>query len=114
MALINCPGCGQRISDVISMCPNCGYVRGDEVDDERVLEFRRRQLRDHVYHLNMISYVVITVFVAAFGWYWWDTSGFQQRSSYGPILLLAFGTVAYVVIRVLLFRAKRALRQLGR
>lgn len=113
MALINCPGCGQRVSDVTSMCPNCGHIRG-EVDDERLLEIRRRHLRDHVYHLNMISYVIITLFLVAFGWYWWDTAGFQERSSSGPVLLLVVGTLAYVAIRILLFRARKKLRQLSR
>lgn len=113
MALINCPGCGQRVSDVLSMCPNCGHVRG-EVDDERLMEFRRRQLRDRVYHLNMTSYVVITVFLAGFGWYWWDTAGFVERSSLGPILLLAASTVGYLAIRALLFQARRRLKGLNR
>ncbi|NND45345.1 MAG: hypothetical protein HKN58_08475 [Xanthomonadales bacterium] len=111
MALIRCPGCGQRVSDVLSMCPNCGHVRG-EVDDERLLEFQRRKLRDHVYHLNMTSYVVITVFLGGFGWYWWDTSGFQERASFGPIALLGVSTVAYLAIRGFLFNARRKLKKL--
>ena len=113
MALISCPNCDRRISDVTSMCPNCGHVRG-EVDEEQLIEFRRRKMRDHVYHLNMVSYAIITLFLAAFAWYWWDTAGFQDRSSSGPLLLLALGTVAYVAIRILLFRARRKLKMLTR
>ena len=111
MAIINCPSCNKKISDVTTMCPNCGFKRGD-VSEEQMLEFRRRKLRDHVYHLNMTSYVVLTLFLAAFGWYWWETSGFQEQSPRGPVLLLALGTVAYVLIRVLLFMTRRQLRQI--
>ncbi len=112
MAIINCPGCGKRTSEILSLCPHCGFDRG-QVDEERQLELRRRILRDRVYHLKMTSYAVITVFLAAFGWYWWDTSGYQQQSSYGPIILLALGTVAYLAIRVLLFRARKQLKKAG-
>ncbi len=110
MAIINCPGCGNKTSEISSRCPHCGFERG-QVDDEHQLELRRRALRDRVYHLNMTSYAAITVFLAAFGWYWWDTSGYQRQSSYGPIILLVLGTVAYLAIRVLLFRARKQLKK---
>ncbi len=110
MAIINCPGCGKKTTQISSRCPHCGFERG-QVDDERQLELRRRMLRDRVYHLNMTSYAAISVFLAAFGWYWWDTSGYQQQSSYGPIILLGLGTVAYLAIRVLLFRARKQLKK---
>jgi hypothetical protein len=113
MAIINCPNCNKKTSELSSRCPHCGFDRGSE-DGERQKEIRRRKIRDRVYHLNMTSYGVITLFLAAFGWYWWDTSGFQQQSAFGPVLLLALAAVAYLAIRVLLFRARRQLKQLSR
>ena len=92
MALVTCPGCSKRVSDVLSMCPNCGHVRG-EVDDERMVEMKRRGLRDRIYHLKMISYVVISLFLVAFGWYWWDTEGFLYRSSMGPLILTGIAAI---------------------
>lgn len=113
MAIINCPSCNKRISNVTSMCPHCEFERG-EVSEEQLLEFRRRRLRDRVYHLNMTSYVAISLFLGAFGWYWWASGGFQEPPTSGPMLLVAFSSVAYLFIRVLLFLARRELRKLMR
>ena len=75
-------------------------------------EFQRRQLRDHIYRLKMISYAVMTLFLAAFGWYWVESGDFQSQPSAGPIALLAVAAVAYLAMRVLLFRSRRRMRQL--
>jgi len=112
MAIIACPGCGKRISSISPLCPHCGFERG-EVDDEQVTEFRRRQLRERIYRLKMFSYVAITLMLAGFGWYWFGGGAFGERTEMGPIVLVALGAVAYVVVRVLLFNARRALRGLA-
>jgi hypothetical protein len=67
----------------------------------------------------MISYGAITVFIAGFAWYWWDSRGFSQLSSIGPFILMGLAAIAYLAVRVLLFRARqqrkamRAKRQLS-
>jgi len=61
----------------------------------------------------MASYSVITLFLAAFTWYWMDTDGFRQQSTAGPVILLAITSVAYLGLRVFLYRAKKVLRKLG-
>ena len=103
MAIIACPECGKKISSHASICSHCGFQMG-EVSEEQFAEFQRRKLRDKIYHLNMISYAVITAFVSGFGWYWWDSAGFEHRSSAGPFILMAVAAVAYLFVRVLLFR----------
>jgi len=113
MALIICPGCRKKISSVTSMCPICGFHRG-EMSEEQLLEFRRRQLRDRIYRLKMTSYGVMTLFVGAYGWYWWESSDFQVLPSPGPVAVVALGAVAYLVVRVLMFRARRKQRELMR
>lgn len=113
MALINCPACSKKISGVTPICPQCGFQRG-EATEEQLQEYQRRRLRDRVYHLRMTSYAVMTLFVAAFGWYWWESSGFQRQPTAGPLSLLALGALAYVINRFLLFRARRALRNITR
>jgi hypothetical protein len=113
MAIIDCPSCNRKISNVTAICPYCGFRHG-KVNEEQLRELKRRKLRDHVYHLNMISFTVIAMFLVAFGWYWWDTAGFQQPSSSGPVILLALGTFAYLVIRILLYRARRQIRRIAR
>lgn len=112
MAIINCPGCSQKISSQAAICPHCGFQRGD-VDPDAAAEFQRRQLRDKVYKLRMLSYVAITIFVIGFGWYWWDTSGFQQLANMPPLVVIAVGFIAYLVVRVLLFTTRRKQRELN-
>lgn len=42
MALIDCPGCNQKISDKARVCPKCGYKREenevDKIEDKRICE----------------------------------------------------------------------------
>lgn len=111
MAIIACPECGKKISSHAPICTHCGFQKGD-VSEEQLEVFRGRKLRDKIYHLNMTSYVVITVFVAAFAWYWWDSGGFEHPSSAGPFILMGLAAVAYLFVRVLLFRNRRRYKKL--
>lgn len=112
MAIVNCPKCDKNISSRTTLCPYCGFQRG-EVAEQELKEFRRRQLRDRVYHLKMASYAALTLLVASFGWYLVDTLGFQHRASAGPYILFTVGAAIYVVIRVYLFKSRVALRKAG-
>ncbi len=111
MAIIACPECGKKISSHAPICTHCGFQIGD-VSEEQLEVFRGRKLRDKIYHLNMTSYVVITVFVAAFAWYWWDSGGFEHPSSAGPFILMGLAAVAYLFVRVLLFRNRHRYKKL--
>lgn len=113
MALERCPGCDKKLSSQLTLCPHCGFQRG-EVDEDEFKESRRRELRDSVYHLNMASYVALTILVAAFAWYWVQTEGFLYRSSIGPYMLFSLGAISYLVIRAFMFKRKTALRKLRR
>jgi hypothetical protein len=111
MAIIACPSCEKLISNRTMLCPYCGFQQG-EVAEEDLKEFRRRKLRDRIYHLKMSSYAALTLLIAAFGWYLHVTQWFQFQSSVGPYILFAVGALSYLVIRVFLFRSKMALRRL--
>ena len=113
MAIISCPDCDKNISSHSMLCPYCGFQRG-EVAEEQLVEFRRRKLRDRIYHLKMASYAALMMLIGAFGWYMVDTSGFQNFSSIGPFILFAVGAVCYLGIRIYLYKFKIALRKLGR
>ena len=63
MSIILCPECGKQISSQSPICRYCGHQAG-EVTEEDLLIFQARKLRDLIYRLNMISYLVITVFLA--------------------------------------------------
>lgn len=113
MSIVSCPECNRNISSRAVICNYCGFQMGDVTESDLEI-FRARKLRDRIYRLNMISYTVITVFVAAFGWYWWDSRGFTEPSSTGPFILMGAAALAYLVVRGFLFRArqlKKAMRQ---
>lgn len=113
MAIIACPECGKKISSRAAICSHCGFQRGEVT--ERDLEiFRARRLRDRIYHLNMTSYLAITLFVAAFAWYWWDSRGFVQPPSAGPFILMGVAAMGYLVVRALLFRSRQQRKELLR
>jgi hypothetical protein len=95
-----------------TMCLHCGFKMGD-VSDEQLEIFARRKLRDHIYHLKMSSYVVITLFLVAFGWYWVETQDFQHAPGNGPIFLISVCVVAYLVVRVMMYRARAARRKMN-
>ncbi len=113
MAIVSCPDCDRNISSQTVLCPYCGFERGESAEQE-LKEFRRRKLRDRIYHLKMASYAALTLLVASFAWYMMDTSGFQHRASMGPYALFTAGSAAYLVIRVYLFMAKAALKKTRR
>jgi len=106
MTIIACPECSRKISSQTAICIHCGFQRGD-VSEADLEVFRARKLRDRIYRLNMISYAVITVFIAGFCWYWWDSRGFNEPSSPGPFILMGLSALAYLVIRALLFRSRQ-------
>ena len=112
MAIISCPNCNKNISSHTMLCPYCGFQRG-EVAEEQLKEFRRRKLRDRIYHLKMTSYAALAILIAAFGWFLVGTENLQRMSSIGPYALFSVGSLCYLVIRLYLYRAKAALRKLS-
>lgn len=113
MSIIACPECGKHISSRAVICSHCGVELGEVTEQDRAV-FQARRLRDRIYHLNMISYAVITVFLGGFGWYWWDSSAFTQPPTAGPFVLMGLAGAAYIVVRAMLFRnrqLRKAMRQ---
>ena len=111
MSIVKCPKCDNRISNLIKICPQCGFHRG-EVDEDEVRELRRREIRDRIYYLRMASYAVLTLLLLTFGWYWLETESFRYQSSAGPYVLFAIGAVAYLIIRIYLFKFGLALKKI--
>lgn len=110
MSIVPCPQCGKRISTQAPICDHCGYS-SDEADEEASRRFRERKLRTRIYRLNMATYAVMTTVIMAFAWYWIDTGGFYRPAdTRGPWYLMIVAAVAYLVVRVLLFRARREKR----
>jgi len=113
MAIIACPNCAKKISSRAVICSWCGFELG-EVSEQDIEFYRARRLRELRYRLNMASYAIIAIFIAAFGWYWWQSSGFLEPPSGGPLVLMAAAATAYVVVRALQLRNRYRLRALHR
>jgi len=111
MSIVFCSACGKKISDKTTLCGHCGFQRG-EVSEEQLARFGQRKARDAVYRWKMSSYAVLTAFVAGFGWYWWESDGYQQATSSGPFIVMAVSALAYLVVRAFLFQARRKLKLL--
>ena len=108
MSAIPCPECGKQVSSRAVICRHCGLHLGD-VTEQDIAVFKARKLRDRIYRFNMSSYLVIAVFIAGFAWYWIDSPGFSRMPSAGPFILMGIAAVAYLVVRGLLFQARRHL-----
>ena len=52
------------------------------------------------------------LFVAGFGWYWWESRGFMQPPSGGSLVLMGLAAIAYVLVRAMLFRSRQLHRQM--
>ncbi len=89
-------------------------ARTRAASDEELHVLHVRRARDRVYRLNMASYAVITMFLAAFGWYWWITAGFRHPSPPGPFILMGITGVAYLAVRIMAFVARAQFRKLQR
>jgi hypothetical protein len=111
MSIISCPQCARKVSSRAALCPNCGFQLGEASEEDYEI-YRARRMRDRIYRLNMISYAVITAFIAGFGWYWWASRGFTQASPAGPFVLMGVAAVAYLVVRGFLFHARHQRRKL--
>ncbi len=112
MAIISCPNCEKLISSHTSLCPYCGFQRG-EVTEAQLKEFQRRQLRDRIYHLKMSSYAALALLIVSFGWFLLETGNLQHMSSIGPYILFSVGSLCYLVIRFYIYKSKVALKKLG-
>ena len=116
MALVNCPSCRTKISSVAKVCPKCGFSRDPkaEIDPEQVKLFQKRQFRDRMYRLRMLSYVAMTItMIGALPMLWDYIRGIEESD---PIVMLdhwgiyaiAVGFVLYMVIRIFMVLVRRS------
>ncbi len=107
MSIVACPKCGKKVSSHAPICDHCGHREG-ELREQDLQRYRARRLRSRVYHLKLATYAVMALVVVAIGWLWVESGGFVLIIDHrGPFYLLLLGSAAYLVIRALLFRARR-------
>lgn len=113
MVLALCPACDENIPAKAEVCSACG-LEFEEADAARIIELRRRKLRNSIYHYRMSSYLALAILLAAFGWFLVASDNLMKQPSNGPYILFSIGAVIYLVIRVFLFKCKVSLRKLHR
>jgi len=115
MALVNCPACRTKMSSVAKVCPKCGYSRDPnaEIDPEQVKLFQKRQFRDRMFKLRMLSYVAMTItMIGALPMLWDYIRGIEEAE---PIIMLehwgiyaiAVGFFLYLLIRIFMIVSRR-------
>jgi hypothetical protein len=111
MVLALCPACDQEIPSKASSCQHCN-LQLENADAAKIIELRRRVLRDRIYRYRMISYLALALLIGAFGWFLYESDNLLIKPSNGPYILFTIGAVIYLIIRVNVFRCKFALRKL--
>jgi len=118
MALVHCPACRTKMSSVAKVCPKCGYSKDPdaEINPEQVKLFQKRQFRNRMYKLRMLSYVAMTItMLGALPMLWDYIRGIEQAEpivmiKHWGIYAIAVGFVLYMVIRLRMVIVRKAYR----
>jgi hypothetical protein len=103
MAIINCPGCGRRISDQRTICTHCELPLG-EVSDEDLRRIQHKRWRKRTWQAKNVTYIGMAVLMAGiFGWWLIEPTGWSLPLPPVPIVLLALGVLIYLCGRGWLF-----------
>jgi len=103
MAIINCPGCGRRISDQRTVCTHCELPLG-EVTEEDLSRIRRRRWRYRVWQAKNLTYLGMAALVAGVIWWWVSgPEGWTLPLPMLPIVLIGLGLLTYLGGRAWLF-----------
>lgn len=103
MAIIHCPGCNRRISNMVRICPHCELPLG-ELTEQEIHKLEMRRWRKRVYQATNVTYLAMAAIIIGVLW-WWMTSptAWQLPPPAMAVVLIVFGLVAYVVGRSWLF-----------
>ena len=114
MSLINCPSCKKQVSDKMETCSHChSPLKLSEEDLYRTKELRYRNYRDKMYRFKMLTFTAMAIAIIGLVpmlWtyakavdYGFDANVFNHWGTY----LIFIGFALYVVVRILMFTAKR-------
>lgn len=112
MALITCTKCGKRFSNQSPACPECRQ-EWCATDSAEVKKTALRDFRTQIYRLNMISYLALTICTAGFIWFW-SASRHARDVGAVPWGMIGVGAGGYLIIRLLMIRAKLKYRKITR
>jgi hypothetical protein len=109
MAVINCPGCNNKISDKAKACNHCNLDLS-ELDSEEISSLNRVNLVNKIQRLMNLSFIAMLLFCGGFLVMFRDTvePGSWQHTS--AIVSAIIGFVMYIIIRAMLLFTKRKAR----
>lgn len=96
MAIINCPRCGKRISDLSKVCAHCDLPLGEMSEDD-LKQLERRRWRQRIYVARNVAYLGMAALLV--GALWWFMAGSGALVMPPPalsVVLLVLGVVVYV------------------
>lgn len=109
MALMTCAKCSNRFSNQLPACPQCG-IDPHATDSAQQRKIALRDFRTRIYHLNMSSYLALTICTAGFILYW-SASRHAQPPGMLSWGLIGLGAGGYLLIRLLMIQAKLKYRK---
>ncbi|WP_395374684.1 hypothetical protein [Marinicella sp. W31] len=103
------------MSSLATVCSNCGYTRSGDVEEnsEALADFKRKRYRREQYQLKMFSYIAMSIaMIGAIPMIWAYIKAMEMEKTlniaeHWGVYLVAFGFIAYMVIRVLMIMSKR-------
>jgi len=103
MALINCPGCGRRISDKSTFCAHCELPLG-EMSSADLDRLKLRRWRRRVWQAKNVTYGAMTALVlGAIWWFLVEPQGWELPPPAVAVVLVVLGALSYLAGRVWLF-----------
>ncbi len=115
MALIQCPACHRRVSNMAKTCPECGFNLVSGLADEATLQkLRQRQYRDRMYVLKMLSFTAMAIaLIGAIPMLFHYIQGIEagvpvRLVEHWGVYLVAAGFVFYATVRVRMMSLKAA------
>ena len=109
MAVINCPGCSNKISDKAKACNHCDLDL-TELDSDQIANLNRVSLIHKTQRLMNFSFIAMLLFCGGFLFMFWDNvePGSWQHSL--AMVSTVIGFIMYIIIRGLLLVNKRKTR----
>lgn len=105
MALIDCPYCKKRTSNISQKCMHCGSPLNEKDSDIAIERLNRARKRESAYRIQFHAYLSILLVVFGVFWYWLDSEQLTRSPGDGPVYAISLGVVWYLALRAsLIFR----------
>ena len=106
MAVINCPGCKNKISDKAKSCSHC-QLSLNELNSEEVNSLKRINTINKTQRLMNYSFIAMLLFCGGFLFMFWDNviPGSWQHTA--AMVCAMIGFVFYIIIRAMLLFTKQ-------